>query len=117
MADGTNEERTPPPDAAEPEAGQSQPGSSHANGSPGIIEQLHAVGNANPQELARIALGGASSDEVVPTAEGITLFRDERARQHRASGSSKSLLEQRLDRIKKTPHAGEADPSPQRSDQ
>jgi hypothetical protein len=99
-------ERTPPPE--EDAAGGHQGGRNGAAESgqprsrPAIVEQLAAINDTTPEDLARLALG-SSPDETVPTAEGITLFKGERSQQHKASGSDKSLLALRIERIKNTP--------------
>lgn len=88
------EERTP--------HGEPQAEPPNGNGVPEIVQELSAFNNATPADLARLALQGEMADEIVPTAEGITLFEGKRAQLHRASGQQKSLLQLRLDRINKT---------------
>lgn len=103
------EEGTPPQDSPEQVHEQDAPAQNGvrndangvAPGAPPIVEKLLAAGNIDPRDVAHIALGVEIGDEVVPTAEGITFFKGERARRHKESGASKSLLEERLDRIKK----------------
>ena len=101
MADNDATERMPP----EGDAAENNPTPPKANGNdvPRIVERLTAINNTSSQELARLALGGAVPDEIVPTAEGITFFEGKRARDHKKSGSTKTLLAERLDRISKTP--------------
>ncbi len=90
----THEEGTPPPEQD----------ISHAsgNGQPDIIKRLRPLNNATPEQLGAVALGGEQPDEIVPDADGITVFQGEQLRQHEASGSDKSLLQVRLERISKT---------------
>ena len=106
---GRSEEGTPPQDS--PEQMQKQDasaangvgnnGNGPVPGAPPIVQELLAVGRVDPRDLAQVALGGERADEIVPTAEGVTFFKGERARLHKESGAGKSLLAERLDRIKK----------------
>jgi hypothetical protein len=113
MGDENARERTPLAGEAGGAVAKGDLTSSGTNGSevPPIVERLTAINNTSSQELARLALGGAVPDEIVPTAEGITFFEGKRARDHKKSGSKRSLLAERLDRISKTPELGSDRPT------
>jgi len=68
------------------------------------VQRLRSVGELDANELARRALqqaGEAPTDETVPTAEGVTFFKGRAAAEHAASGSDKTLLQIRVERIRR----------------